>query len=65
MWIKSLVLGSFNIEVECIEYFSNGEKISCAFQVEDFVLGRGTKTGVVQRIMRVLVTKDKNKRWSQ
>ena len=42
--------------------FSNGEKISCRFQVRYFVLSRGAKTGVMQRIMRIFETTNKGKR---
>ncbi len=41
---------------------SNGEKISSLFQARDFSPNRGTKTGVMQRIMRIFVTKSRGKR---
>ena len=42
--------------------FSNGEKINSRFQTSYFVLSRGAKTGVMQRIMRIFGTKNKCKR---
>ncbi|MCP3933664.1 MAG: hypothetical protein GY705_31740 [Bacteroidetes bacterium] len=41
---------------------SKGEIISWLIQAIDFFHGRGTKNGVMQRIMRIFVTKDMGKR---
>ena len=41
---------------------SNREKISSLFQARDFSANRGAKTGVIQGIMRIFVTKSRDKR---